>query len=156
MERYIHTYRQTGRQTDRQTDKVTWVFFLRMRLLASPFGLAIRYTPLFQCILMALRVLEKLQILPERLGLDFFVFFLSRSNDDLHFLHKQNCCRIIPHGATVSFTLWGPPVFPHMRRVKYGVFKNIQKILKIKLKSFSWCQKIQNSSLFTNIHNKLQ
>jgi adenine specific DNA methylase Mod len=31
-----------------------------------------------------------------------------------------------------------------MRRVKYGVFKNIQKILKIKLKSFSWCQKIQN------------
>jgi hypothetical protein len=33
-------------------------------------------TPLwFQCILMALRVLEKVQILPERLGLDFFNFF---------------------------------------------------------------------------------
>jgi hypothetical protein len=28
--------------------------------------------PFFQCILMALRVLEKVQILPERLGLDFF------------------------------------------------------------------------------------
>jgi hypothetical protein len=43
-----------------------------------------------------------------------------------------------------------------MRRVKYGVFKNIQKILKIKLKSFSWCQKMKNSSLFTNIQNDLQ
>jgi hypothetical protein len=31
--------------------------------------------PFFQCILMALRVLEKVQILPERLGLDFFSFF---------------------------------------------------------------------------------
>jgi hypothetical protein len=30
--------------------------------------------PFFQCILMALRVLEKVQILPERLGLDFFSF----------------------------------------------------------------------------------
>jgi hypothetical protein len=35
MERYIHTYIHT--------DKVTWLFFLRMRLLASPFGLAIMY-----------------------------------------------------------------------------------------------------------------
>jgi hypothetical protein len=33
MERDIHTYTHT--------DKVTWFFFLRMRLLASPFGLAI-------------------------------------------------------------------------------------------------------------------
>jgi hypothetical protein len=71
---------------------------------------------------MALRVLEKVQILTELLGPDFF--FLSRSNDDLHFLHTQSC----------RF-----PIFPHMRRVKYGVFKNRQKILKIKLKSFSLC-----------------
>jgi hypothetical protein len=105
---------------------------------------------------MALHVLEKVQILPERLGLDFFLYFLSRSNDDLHFLPTQNCCRINPHGATVSFTLLGTPVFPHMRLVKYGVFKNIQKILKFKLKSFSWYQKMQNSSLFTNIQNDLQ
>ncbi len=84
----------------------------------------------------------------------FFLFFLSRSNDDLHFLHTQNCCRINPHGATVSFTLLGTPVFPHMRRVKYGVFKNVQKILKIKLKSFSWCQKMQNSPLFTNLKER--
>ncbi len=48
------------------------------------------------------------------------------------------------------------PFSPHMRRVKYGIFKNIQKILKIKLKSFSWCQKMQNSSLYTNIQNDLQ
>jgi hypothetical protein len=33
------------------------------------------YTPLFQCILMALLVLVKVQILTERLGLDFFSFF---------------------------------------------------------------------------------
>ncbi len=105
---------------------------------------------------MALRVLEKVQILPERLGLDFFYFFLSRSNDDPHFLPKQNCRRINPHGATVSFTLLGTPVFPHIRRVNYGVFKNIQKILKIKIKYLSWCQKMQNSSLYTNIQNYLQ
>jgi hypothetical protein len=43
--------------------------------------------PFFQCILMALHVLEKVQILTERLGLDFFPFFLSRSNNDLHVLH---------------------------------------------------------------------
>jgi hypothetical protein len=43
-----------------------------------------------------------------------------------------------------------------MRRVKYGVFQNLQKILKIKLKSFSLCQKMQNSSLYTNIKNNLQ
>ncbi len=54
-------------------------------------------------------------------------------DDDLHFLHTQNCCRINPHGATVSFTLLCTPVFP---RVKYGVFKNLQKILIIKIKSF--------------------
>jgi hypothetical protein len=30
-------------ERDRQTYKVTWLFFLRMRLLASPFGLAISY-----------------------------------------------------------------------------------------------------------------
>jgi hypothetical protein len=36
MERYIHT----DRQTDRQSDMA--FFFLRMRLLASPFGLAMR------------------------------------------------------------------------------------------------------------------
>jgi hypothetical protein len=35
-----------------------------------------------------------------------------------------------------------------MRRVKYGVFKNIQKILKTKLKYFSLCQKMHNSSLY--------
>jgi hypothetical protein len=75
---------------------------------------------------------------------------------NLHFLHTLNCCRINPHGATVSFTLLGTPVFPHVRRVKYGVFKNILKILKIKLKSFSWCKKIQTSSLFTNIQNDVQ
>jgi hypothetical protein len=103
--------------------------------------------PFFQCILMALRVSEKVQILPERHGLDFFIFFLSRCNDDLHFLHTKNCRRINPKGATVSFTLLGTPVFPHMHRVKYGVFKNIQKILNLylKLKSFSLCQKMQNS-----------
>jgi hypothetical protein len=43
-----------------------------------------------------------------------------------------------------------------MRRVKYGVFQNLQKILKIKLKSFSLCQKMQNSSLYANIKNNLQ
>ena len=35
MERYIHTYIHTYRQSDMA------FFFLRMRLLASPFGLAI-------------------------------------------------------------------------------------------------------------------
>jgi hypothetical protein len=102
---------------------------------------------------MALPVLEKVQILPERLGLDFFSFFLSRSNDDLHFLHTQNYCRINPHGATVSFTLLGIPVFPQMRCVKYGIFKNLQKIQKIKLKSFSLCQKMHNSSLLYSLQN---
>jgi hypothetical protein len=37
MERDIHTYRQT----DRQSDLV--FIFLRMRLLASPFGLTINF-----------------------------------------------------------------------------------------------------------------
>jgi hypothetical protein len=36
----LHTHRQTGGQTDRQSDMV--FIFLRMRLLASPFGLAIK------------------------------------------------------------------------------------------------------------------
>jgi hypothetical protein len=31
--------------------------------------------PYFQCILMALRVLVKMKIIPERLGLDFFFYF---------------------------------------------------------------------------------
>jgi hypothetical protein len=35
----LHTYIHTDRQTDRQSDM--GFFFLRMRLLASPFGLAI-------------------------------------------------------------------------------------------------------------------
>jgi hypothetical protein len=56
----------------------------------------------------------------------------------------------------VSFTLLGTPIFPHKRRVKYGVFKNLQKTLKIKLKFLSLCQKMQNYSLFTNIQNDLQ
>jgi hypothetical protein len=106
---------------------------------------------------MALRVLEKVQILPERLWLHFFfLFFLSRSHDDLHFLHTQSCCRINPYGATVSLTLLGVLVFPRLRRFKYGVFKNIQKILKIKLKSLSWCKKLQISLLFTNLKKYLQ
>jgi hypothetical protein len=36
----LHTYIHTDRQTDRQSDM--GFFFLRMRLLASPFGLAIK------------------------------------------------------------------------------------------------------------------
>jgi hypothetical protein len=60
-------------------------------------------------------------------------------------------------GCVVLWRKWAFHIAfsPHMRRVKYGVFKNIQKILKIKLKSISWCQKMQNSSLFTNIQNDL-
>jgi hypothetical protein len=61
---------------------------------------------------MALRVLEKVQMLPERLGLDFFLFFLILSNNNLHFLRTQSCCMINPHGSTVSFTLLGTPRFP--------------------------------------------
>jgi hypothetical protein len=61
---------------------------------------------------MALRVLEKVQILTEWLWLDLFLFFLSRFNDDLHYLHTQYCRRINPHGATVSFTLLSTPRFP--------------------------------------------
>jgi hypothetical protein len=37
----LHTYIHTDRQTDRQSDM--GFFFLRMRLLASPFGLAISF-----------------------------------------------------------------------------------------------------------------
>lgn len=53
--------------------------------------------PLFQCILMVLRVLEK--------GLDFFLFFLSTSMHNLHLLYTWSFRRINPHGATVSFSL---------------------------------------------------
>jgi hypothetical protein len=113
---------------------------------------AIRYTPLFSVHSYGTTCLRKSANTTRKAWARFFfLFFLSISNDDLHFLHTQNCRRINPHGATVSFTLLGTPVFPHMRRVNYGVFNNIQKILKIKIKSLSWCQKMQNSSLYTNI-----
>jgi hypothetical protein len=41
-----------------------FLYTVPTKLLGTP--------PFFQCILMALRVSEKVQILPERLGLDFF------------------------------------------------------------------------------------
>ncbi len=114
------------------------------------------HPPFFSAFLWHYVSQKKCRYYPNGLGQIFFLLFLSRSNNDLHFLRTQNCCRINPHGATVSFIYQVHPVFPHMRRVKYGIFKNIQKILKIKLKSFFLCQKMQNSSLFTNIQNDLQ
>jgi hypothetical protein len=55
----------------------------------------------------------------------FFSFFpWVELNDDLHFVYTWSLRKINPHGATVSFTLLGTPVFPHMHRVKCGVFKN--------------------------------
>ena len=65
----------------------------------------------------------------EPLGLDFFLFSLSRSNDDLHFFYTWSCRRINPHGATVSFSLLGTLTFPHMCHVKTGFFKNRKKYL---------------------------
>jgi hypothetical protein len=45
MVRDIQTDKQADRQTDRQSDMV--FIFLCMRLLASPFGLAISFIPSF-------------------------------------------------------------------------------------------------------------
>ena len=42
-------------------------------------------------------------------------------------------CVIWDHYTTVSFSLLGTPVFSHMRRVKYGFFKNRKKILRNKI-----------------------
>jgi hypothetical protein len=46
--------------------------------------------------------------------------------------------KVSDHSDAGCVVLWRKWAFhiafsPHMRRVKYGVFKNIQKILKIKL-----------------------
>ncbi len=59
--------------------QVTYEITVPTKLLGTP--------PFFQCILMALRVLEKMQYLLNRLGQIFFLFSLSRSNDDLHFFY---------------------------------------------------------------------
>ncbi len=48
-----------------------YFYELEVAIIHYPAG----YTPFFQRILMALHVLEKVQILTERLGLDFFSFF---------------------------------------------------------------------------------
>ena len=93
----------------------------------------IRYTPIFSVHSYGTTCPRKNAITLEPLGLDFFLFSLSRSNDDLHFFYTWSCRRINPHGATVSFSLLGTPVFPHKRHVKTGYFKNRKKILRNKI-----------------------
>jgi hypothetical protein len=55
-----------------QPTKNIYIFFIY--IFTVPTNLLGTF-PFFQCILMALRVLEKVQILPERLWLHFFSFF---------------------------------------------------------------------------------